>query len=551
MARPTRYTPEMIEEYTRKGYWTAGTLSTVCRSNARAFPDREALVDSRTRLTWGQVDDCVDSLALGLIELGFRKDDLIVTQLPNFVELYLWRVASERAGLLWLPVLRSWRQKEMETLFRSVRPAGVAIPRTFRDFDHFAMINALQPATPGLKHILVVGDEVPAGGISVKEILRKKADKTRLPSLLRDRECASTEFSLVLPTTGTTGYPRFVEHPICSRLNLGRAYVDIFGVTTGDIVAALTPASGGPNMAAYVAAPLVGAKIVMEERFEPEEALRLIEREKVTIACAVPAQLAMMVQHPRLSRYDLRSVRLWHSGGAYLPYEIGLEVEEKMGGKVVQSLGAVDWGSTSTTPPEASRRVRLTTVGKPVPGTDLKVVDEAGRELPRGEVGEIMGRGAGCASGYFLDPQATCQAWTAGGWIRLGDLGKFDDEGNLMVMGRKKDIIIRGGQNIYPGEVENILAGHPAVSSAALAGYPDAVMGERVCAFVVVRPGRRFTFEDMVAFLKANNIASYKLPERLELLEQMPLAGEQKIDKKALRQKLASKMATPDLIGGE
>lgn len=543
MAKPTRFTPGMIKEYTEKGYWNQATLSSICRRNARDFPDKEALVDSRTRLTWSRLDECVDRLVMGLIELGLKKDDLVVTQLPNFVELYLWRVASERAGTLWLPVLRSWRPTEMESLFKFAKPVAMAIPWKFRGFDHFAMIKELQSDFPGLKHILVVGDEAPPDSVSVKDILNQKSDKQRLQELLRDRECAAFEFSLVLPTTGTTGFPKFVEHPICSRLNLGKAYVDIFKVGPEDIVAALTPASGGPNMVAYMAAPLVAAKIVMMERFDVEEALQLIEKEKVTVACAVPAQLAMMVQHPRLSRYDLRSVRLWHSGGAYLPYEIGIEVEEKMGGRVVQSLGAVDWGSTSTTPPESSRRVRLTTVGKPIPGSELKVLNDTGQELPQGEVGEIVGKGAGCASGYYLDPQATRQAWSKDGWIRLGDLGRFDDEGNLMVVGRKKDIIIRGGQNIYPGEIENILASHPAVSGAALVGYADPVMGERACAFVVPKPKQVFTFEEMVAFLRNNNIASYKLPERLELLEQMPLAGEQKIDKKLLRQKL--EMGTP------
>lgn len=384
----------------------------------------------------------------------------------------------------------------------------------------------------------MVGDEAPPGSVSVEEILRKEVDRSGLSRLLQERECVSTEFSLVLPTTGTTGFPKFVEHPICSRMNLGRGYVDIFTVASKDIVAALTPASGGPNLVAYLAAPLVAAKIVMLETFEAEEALKVIEKEKATIVCAVPTQLAMMAQHPRLSNYDLRSVRLWHTGGAYLPYDTGLEVEEKIGGTVVQSLGAVDWGSGSTTPPGASRRVRLATAGRPLPGSELKVVDEAGQELLNGKVGEIMGRGAGCASGYYLDPEATRHAW-ADGWIRLGDLGEFDHEGNLMVVGRKKDTIIRGGQNIYPGEIENILAGHPSVSSVALVGYPDPVMGERACAFVVPKLGQSFTFAEMIALLKAHNIASYKLPERLELLDHMPLAGEQKTDKKLLRQKLA------------
>ncbi|MDZ4247304.1 MAG: fatty acid--CoA ligase family protein, partial [Dehalococcoidia bacterium] len=331
--------------------------------------------------------------------------------------------------------------------------------------------------------------------------------------------------------------PKFVEHPICTRMNLGRAYAKIFRLTGDDIVGALSPTSGGPNVVAYLAAPQVGAKIVMLETFDAVEALRLIEREKITVVCAVPAQLAMMLQHPDIFHYDLSSVRLWHSAGAALPYNIGVELEDKIGGTVVQSMGAADWGSGIVTSPEDARQVRLQTAGKPIPGSEIKLVNSEGMEVPAGETGEITGRGAGCASGYYLDERATLHAWAEDGWIRFGDLGKLDAGGNLIVVGRKKDIIIRGGQNIYPGEVESLLIEHPGVAGAAVVGIPDPVMGERACAFLALKKGQSITFDEVKTFLKSKNIASYKLPEKIEIINEIPLAGDQKTDKKLLRKR--------------
>ena len=159
--------------------------------------------------------------------------------------------------------------------------------------------------------------------------------------------------------------------------------------------------------------------------------------------------------------------------------------------------------------------------------------------MPSGGVGEIWGRGPSCVSGYFRDPEATRKSWTKDGWYTLGDLGRWDSDGNLVVVGRKKDMIIRGGQNIYPAEIETLVLTHPQILEAALVGYPDEVMGERACLFIVPREGATVSFEEIVSFLKAKNIASYKLPERLEILDKLPLAAEQKIDKKLLRQSIS------------
>jgi non-ribosomal peptide synthetase component E (peptide arylation enzyme) len=186
--------------------------------------------------------------------------------------------------------------------------------------------------------------------------------------------------------------------------------------------------------------------------------------------------------------------------------------------------------------------VRLPTLGKGSGGTEIKVVDKQGKEVAQGEVGEIWGRGPACASGYYKDPETTWAAWTKDGWFKMGDLGRFDGGGNLVLAGRKKDMIIRGGQNIYPVEIENLLSSHPKVADVAIVGMPDPAMGEKACAYVVPRPGQDLSFEEMVSFLREKGIATYKLPERLEFIDKLPLVGEQKVNKKHLVQGITEKL---------
>lgn len=542
MAKATRYTDELIREYRQKGFWDDTRLCDVWDRNAREFPQREALSDSTTRLTYGEANLLIDRLALGLLELGFRKDELLVVQLPNSVELSLLRVACEKAGILCLPILRTLRHTEVEYILRTTRASGIVIPHEFHGFDHFQMIADLKPGLPGLRYVIVVGEKPPSYSTAFSSMVKRPVEKEYPANYLEPRKCPPTEFSLVAHTTGTTGFPKFVEHPVCGRMSMARRNIPAFGITKDDVFGLLGPAALGPNNMGYFGAPLAGCRVALLEKFEPEDAFELIQAERVTIACVVPTILAMMLRHPWRGDYNCSSVRYWWSAGSSLNYKVAEEVEEKLGGKVINVLGAVDFGGECVTLPEASREVRLTTAGRPIDGTEFKLVNDVGEEAARGDVGEILGRGPSCVSGYFRDPEATRKCWTKDGWYSLGDLGRWNADGNLVVVGRKKDMIIRGGQNIYPVEVETLLLTHPKILEAALVGYSDEVMGERACLFLVPRNNETVAFDEMVAFLKSKHIASFKLPERMEILEKLPLAGEQKIDKKALRQQIADKI---------
>lgn len=215
MAKPTRYTPEMFREYTSKGFWTSTTFAELWDRNAREYPNKEAVADSRTRLTWAQAKQWIDRMTLGFWELGFQRDDVIAIQLPNCVELCLLRVACEKAGIICMPLLRTLRHREVEQILSQVKAAGVIIPSEFRDFDYVQMVKEIRPNLPKLKHVFIVGDTITEGTIPFIDIVQQPLEKKYPSDFVAGQGHAATEFTLVFHTTGTTGFPKFVEYPIC------------------------------------------------------------------------------------------------------------------------------------------------------------------------------------------------------------------------------------------------------------------------------------------------------------------------------------------------
>ncbi|MDP2719773.1 MAG: AMP-binding protein [Dehalococcoidia bacterium] len=544
MAKATRYTPEMIEEYTRKGFWQEITFSQIWDRNALLYPEKMALVDSNNRLTWGQARLWIDRVALGFLKLGLKKGDLIVIQLPNCVEGIMLRMACEKTGILCLPILHSFRQKEVEEIIDRMQPVAMVVQRIFRGFDHFEMASGLREKRPWLKHIFVTGEDVPEGGISLKAMAAEPMEKTSPPNLLERDRCKATEFSLILATSGTTGFPKFIEYPICSTMCRERSRNEDFKLTGEDIYGGIGPALGGPNGPIYYGFILVAARVVLLDKFDPEKAMELIEKERITFLPAVPAQLNMMLKHPSFGKYDLSSLRCIWSSGATMPYDLGMEVERKMG-RITQAYSAIDSSVGCEHTFDMSLEERVATVGRPYAGAEVILVDDDGRPAAKGEVGEVVVRGPGGVGGFYGDPESTWQAWSKDGWFHMGDLGKFDDRGNLTIVGRKKDVIIRGGQNIFPAEIEDLLTTHPKVSQAAVVRMPDALKGEKACAYLVMKNNESLTFEEMILFLKSKNLATFKLPERLETVDTLPtVAAGQKVDKKVLEKDILARMAS-------
>lgn len=543
MAPPTRLLEETIRDYLGRGIWQPTSLSDYWDRHASRIPQAIAVTDGRKSISWAEAKVWTDRVALALIHLELERDDVVVLQLPNCVELPLLRVACEKAGVLSLPVPRTLRQSEMRYCLQHTEAKVVVVPRRYRDFDHFGMVRELQTELPCLRSLLVVGEEAPPGALSLDEMAADPWGKKVPPLLARERRYKASEVSLINATTGSTGLPKLAEYTAAARLLYGRGYIEVFGLGEADVLAALSPAAAGPNIPVYFAAPQLGAKTALLGHFEAEAAFELIQREKVTLACLVPAQLALMVAHPHARRYDLSSVRFWLSVGAPLPSNLAREAEEKLGGIVLNCYGAADWGGVVFTSPLDPPEARYFTVGRPYVGTEVRLVDETGMPVGVGEVGEMQGRGPACSSGYYKDPEATFRTWTRDGWLPLGDLAERNSEGNLLVVGRKHDLIIRGGQNIAPSEIENYLLAHPKVKQVAVIGMPDPVYGERVCAYVVPWGDEPPALEEILSFLRSKKIAPYKLPERLEVTDSLPMVSDTKVNKRMLAAGIAEKLA--------
>lgn len=541
--KPIRYTQEMVDEFTRDGYWTDETFYDFYERNVREFGDREALVDSKYRLTWAQAKRLIDGIALTFAQMGIPKDARIIIQSPNSVYGFLARVASERAGLISLTVYPYLRERELEHFVEKTQAEAVIICYIYRNFNYLEMYRGLQARFPFLKHIFLFEETVPPEAPEnthsliklAEESLAKPIDEALLNSRRFDPKW---DIGLLTSTTGTTGLPKLVEWPIAPRVCTSKGRVAIWKLTKDDITMAIAPHAGGAaGTLTYFAAPLAGAKTVMLEEFNPEAALALIEKEKATAIGVVPTHLVRMLEVDT-TKYDLSSLRFIRSAGGYLSPQVAEEAEKAFGAAITSDLGTQDVGSVSGCSVDDSKDLRRRTVGRMLPGNKVVLKDEQGNPVPEGEPGILWFRGPHAPAGYFRDPELTATVFDQDGWTTTGDIVKFD-QNCLWILGRAKDMIIRGGQNIYPAEIEGLLNGHPAVASVAIIGYPDREMGERACAFVVPKTGQTLTFEEMKAFLKEKKISAYKLPERLELVSALPTVGDSgKVDKKVLKTQL-------------
>ena len=545
--KPIRYQKEMVDEFLNEGYWTQELFYDFWDRNAREYGDREALVDSKYRVTWAEAKRLVDGIANTWVQMGIPPYSRIIIQSPNSVYGFLARIASERAGLISLTVYPYLRQRELEYMVERTEASAVVIPHEYRKFDYLEMYKDLQQRFPHLKNIFLFDDAVPDSApqntYSLTQLAREAAEKPIDEKVLNERRLDPLwNIALLTTTSGTTGLPKLVEWPAAPRVCTSKGRVSIWGLNNKDITMAIAPHAGGAaGTLTYFAAPLAGAKTVMLEEFVPEDALALIEKEKATAIGVVPTHLVRMLECDT-SKYDLSSLRFIRSAGGYLSPQIAEEAEQAFGAVITSDLGTQDMGSVSGCRVEDTKDLRRRTVGRMLPGNRVVLKDEDGNEVPDGEPGILYFRGPHAPAGYYRDAELTSTVFDPDGWTTTGDIVKFDQE-CLWILGRAKDMIIRGGQNIYPAEIEGLLNDHPKVAAVAVVGYPDREMGERTCAYVIPKSGQAFSFDEMVEFLKGKQLAMFKLPERLEVVPEFPAVGDSgKVNKETLKKQIAEKV---------
>lgn len=535
---------DVAAAYRAAGYWTGVRLGELPLEWAVAYGDRIAIICGDERVTYRQLAERVERLALHLVELGLRPAERVVVQLPNVPEFLYLYFALLRIGALPVLTLPPHRHNEIGYLAGFSEAVAYAIPASFRGFDYLQMARELRPRLPRLRHVLVAGKVEESGTISFDALLSDPIETRVAPQTLDAYRPEPADVALFLLSGGTTGLPKLIPRTHDDYAYNFRVAGELSGVGPQTVYLVALPISHNfPLAAPGVQAVLDrGGCLVLAPGPEPETCLPLIERERVTLCALVPAALLRWLDAPQRQQHDLSSLQVVQVGGARLNPEAARRVTPALGCRLQQVFGMAE-GLCNYTRLDDPDEAIIETQGRPAsPADEIRIVDDDDRPVPPGEPGHLLTRGPYTIWGYYKAEEHNRRAFTPDGFYRTGDVVRLHPSGNLSVEGREKDMINRGGEKISAEEVENLILAHPAVFNAAAVAMPDPVLGERTCAFVILRPGASLTLPDLCAFLLEQQIAKFKLPERLEVVASFPLTSVGKVSKKDLREQVASRM---------
>lgn len=539
-----RWPKQLAQEYIAKGYWRGITIGEVLDSVANKYPEKVAVIDEKERVTYRQLVARVNRIALGLLAAGLKKGDRVIVQLPNWVESVYFLLALIKLGALGVMILRQFRAREVASLANMSGAVGIVIPQSYRDFDYVHMVEQLREEVPSLNYIIVVGGEGQRGTIPLSDLLQQPWEERYAPNYLDQLRSAADEIAFLVTTGGTTTFPKLVPYTHNSFLCWVSCFREARNINPDSVYLLNQPISHGGAQARLFAVLGCGATFILHSRIEPEEILGLIQREKVTNMQIVPTTAFDIINYPELHRYNVGSLNVIECGASHLAPELARNMIAKLCPNLINSYGTTE-GVGFNTRLGDPLEVVCHTVGRPLcPADEVKIVDDRGETVPLGQEGEVLFRGPDMTIAYYNNPDETRKSFDSDCFFHTGDMAVLDEAGNLRLIGRKKDMILRGAENISPLEIEGLLLQHPKVAGVAVIGIPDPRLGEKACACIKPRPGADISFEEMTTFLKNNGLASFKLPERLELIEEFPLTAMSKIYKKGLKEQIISKLKT-------
>ena len=528
------FPPEFASLYREKGYWQDKSLAAEFAAVFRRFGGRGALIDGDRRYTYLDIDALSRNLALNLLELGLQPLDRVVLTLPNTAEFVLLYVALQTIGAIPVAGVAAHRHREISQFVRISGATTCVYPETQGDFRFGPVIERVQEQSACLKFRLVLGTAGP-GEHSLRDLIARTASLA--PKALDRISIDPADPAVLQLSGGTTGLPKLVPRTHNDYAYNSRAAAAVVGVTADSVLLLVLPIAhnlslGCPGIQGFM---MNGATIVLHARAQPAEMFALIEKHRVTHLTVVPALLIRLINDPSIRHYDLSSLERIQSGGQRMQPEVRLRTRELIPSAFVQENFGMTEGLLMFVRIDDPENVKLHTCGRPIsPGDEVKLCDEEGNEVPAGEVGELTCRGPYTLRGYYGDSPCNTTHFTADGFYRSGDLMRLGPLGNYIVEGRKNDLINRGGEKISAEEIENLILMHEAVQNAACVAMPDAILGEKVCAFVITREGRSLTLGELVGFLQRKEIAKFKLPERLEVVQEFPLSPLGKISKNDL-----------------
>lgn len=531
---------ELVERYRRRGYWEDRPLGVALNEAIARFGGREALVFKGERVSYGEMGYRIDRHARVLLDLGLRPLDRVVVQLPNWPVFVYHYFALVRVGAVAVMALLPHRRREIRHFLELTEAVGYTVPSTFGRFDYTALAAEMRAHVSTLRHTFVAAEPCPAGFVALDALPEPRSTQVDLEA--RAASLDPMEPAVFQLSGGTTGLPKLIPRTHNDYVYNSNGFARIHAMSGDTILLVVLPVAH--NFA--LASPGIqgcffnGGRIVMSDSPRAEVAFPLIEQERITHLELVPALLIQWLHDPTLGNYDVSSVRVINTGGQKLQPEVKRLAQRRFPRAIVQEVFGMAEGLLMSPRLDDPEEVVIETVGRPMcPDDEIRLVDDDERDVPDGEIGELICRGPYTLRGYYKAEDYNRQAFSADGYYKTGDLMRRHPSGNLIVEGRKKDLVNRGGEKISAEEVENLILTHPAVENVACVAVPDPVLGERMCACIVLRPGQQLTLPALGEYLLGQGIAKFKLPERLELFDELPLVpGFNKVSKKTLRERL-------------
>ena len=527
---------------------------------AEKYPDNKALILRHQGVEWtyAELQHRVDQLASGLLALGIAPGDRVGIWGPNSAEWVLTQLATAKIGAIMVCINPAYRLYELEYALNKVECKALITDESFKTSDYLGMLNTLAPELeycapgalastklPKLKHVIRMGTSSSAGMHNFDQICELATDADRAALLRLQTQLKPDDAINIQFTSGTTGNPKGATLSHCNILNNGYLTGEAMRLTPADKLCIPVPLYHCFGMVlAVLACVSHGATMVFPgEAFDPQQTLQTVQDERCTALHGVPTMFITELDHPNFSSFDLSSLRTGIMAGAPCPIEVMKRVISDMHMRDI----LIAYGQTELSPinnitlPDDSLERRTETVGRAMPWVEVKVIDEAGHVVPVGEKGEICTRGYSVMQGYWNDPQKTAETIDAAGWLHSGDIATMDPFGYVRIVGRIKDMIIRGGENVYPREVEEFLYQHPAISEVQVFGIPDKKMGEEVCAWVQVNEGATLSADDIKAFCK-DQITHFKIPRHIRFVSEYPMTVTGKIQKFVMRDEMLASL---------
>jgi len=522
---------EFAERYRAAGYWRGETFGGVLRERAAAHPDRIALVDpapERRTWTYGELDTRADRLAAGFTAHGIRKGDRVVVQLPNIGEFFEVVFALFRIGALPVYALPAHRETEIGYFCSFTEAVAYVIPDVYGGFDYRDLAARVRKETPSLRHVFVVGD--PGGHTALDEVPCEPAMSFEGPE--------PHQLAFLQLSGGTTGVPKLIPRTHDDYLYSLWGSNEICGVDADTRFLVALPAAHNFPMSSpgWLGVLYAGGTSVLCPKPDPGTAFPLIESERITMTGLVPPLALVWTDAAAQAEQDLSSLELILVGGAKYSEQAARRLEPALGCRLMQVFGMAE-GLVNYTRLDDDFETVVTTQGRPISSDDeIRVVDDAGNDVPDGEFGHLLTRGPYTIRGYWRAPEHNRKAFTEDGFYRTGDIVRRTRTGHLVVEGRAKDQINRGGEKVAPEEVENVILAHPSVHDVSVVAVPDEYLGERSLAYVILREGAEpLKAVAVKRFVRERGIAAYKVPDLVEFVDAFPQTGVGKVSKKQLR----------------